>query len=354
MANRRVVALGGGSPADVPALALEELTQAGAADIRAGDEVREFLAQRGVQHDAAAPLVATDDATAWRLARADRTLAISMSHSALAARAAAATLAELLAITLRLRAECPWDREQTPATIVPHTIEEAYEVADVALAGPPGPKLVDELGDLLFQSFILSVMTDEAGAGDLSDVAQGIADKLVRRHPHVFGDVTADTTDAVLRNWEGIKREQEGREGIFHDIPGALATMLVALKTQKRAAAIGFDWGTWHGAEEAVRAELQELVDALAAHPLDGAEPAPEVRAEAGDILFAAINLLRLVKVDPETALRAATARFRARVEEAERLAVGDGVDFGGLGVDDQERYYRAAKARLAHEEGAR
>ena len=142
---------------------------------------------------------------------------------------------------MRLRRDCPWDREQTPATIVPHTIEEAYELADVALAGPPDAKLVDELGDVLFQSFILSVMTREAGAGDLSDVAAGIAGKLVRRHPHVFGEVEADTPDAVVRTWEGVKREQEGREGIFHDIPAALPTLLQAQKTQKRAAAVGFD-----------------------------------------------------------------------------------------------------------------
>ncbi len=354
MANRRVVALGGGNPADVPALALEELVRAGAADVRAGAELQAFLSDRGVRHDASASVIAADDVAAWRLVRADAGLASDVEGDALAARAAAATLGELWSITQRLRAECPWDREQTPATIVPHTIEEAYEVADVALAGPPGAKLVDELGDLLFQSFILAVMTDEAGAGDLSDVAQGIADKLIRRHPHVFGDVTAETTDAVLRNWEGIKREQEGREGIFHDIPAALATMLIALKTQKRAAAVGFDWGTWHGAEEAVRAELTELVDALGEHPVVGPEAAPRVRDEAGDVLFAAINLLRLTKVDPETALRGATARFQHRVEEAERLAAVDGVAFADLGVDDQERYYRAAKARLATDQGAR
>ena len=151
-----------------------------------------------------------------------------------------------------------------------------------------------------------------------------------------------------MDRWEGIKREQEGREGIFHDIPDSLTTMLVALKTQKRAAAIGFDWVEWTGAEVSVRAELDELVEALAEHPVAGPEPDPAVRAEAGDILFAAINLLRLVKVDPETALRAATKRFRLRVEEAERIAAEEGVEFSALPTDDQERYYRAAKTRLA------
>ena len=347
MTARRVVALGGGDPSSVPALGLEELVRAGVADIRTTDVLAGWLVERGVAHDASAALIATDDLSAWRLVRDDAALECMPAREELAARATAAALGSLWEITVRLRSECPWDREQTPATIVQHTIEEAYELADVALAGPPGPKLVDELGDLLFQSFILSLMTREVGAGDLSDVAQGVSDKLIRRHPHVFGETTVETSADVLERWEGIKREQEGREGILHDIPDSLTTMLVALKTQKRAAAVGFDWVEWTGAEVSVRAELDELVEALAEHPVAGPEPDPAVRAEAGDVLFAAINLLRLVKVDPETALRAATKRFRLRVEEAERIAAEEGVEFSALPTDDQERYYRAAKTRL-------
>jgi MazG family protein len=352
---RRVVALGGGDPAGVPALALEELQAAGAADIRCATLVA-FLAERGVRHDPAAVLIAADDLAAWQLVRSDADCASALAREELATRATAQALGRLWAITVRLRSDCPWDREQTPATIVPHTIEEAYELADVALAGPPDAKLVDELGDVLFQSFILSVMTREAGVGDLSDVAEGIAAKLTRRHPHVFGDVEAATTDAVLRNWEGIKRDQEGREGIFHDIPASLPTLLQALKTQKRAAAIGFDWEEWQGAEAATRAELDELVEALATQSVQSPEPAQAVREEAGDVLFAAVNLLRLVRVDPETALRGAAARFRARVEEAERIAEAQGAVFADLPLEEQERYYRAAKERLARTspEGAR
>lgn len=352
---RRVVALGGGDPAGVPALALDELVAAGEADVRCAG-LADFLAARGVRHDADAPLIAADDLAAWRLVRGGEAEPVALDAEALAARATAQALGRLWEITVRLRRDCPWDREQTPATIVQHTIEEAYELADVALAGPPDAKLVDELGDVLFQSFILSVMTREAGAGDLSDVAEGIADKLVRRHPHVFGDGAADTSDAVLRAWEGIKRDQEGREGIFHDIPATLPTLLQAVKTQKRAAAIGFDWAEWGGAEAATRAELDELVAALAEHPSTGPEPAPAVRDEAGDVLFAAVNLLRLVRVDPETALRGAAGRFRARVEEAERIAEGDGADFAALSLEEQERYYRRAKERLGRipPEGAR
>lgn len=353
----RVVALGPGAPDAVPAAALEELARAGRADVRADDALRGFLAARGVAHDPGAELIAADDRGAWLLARADPALATTPARPELAARAAAQSLGALWAITVRLRADCPWDREQTPATIVPHTIEEAYEVADAALAGPPGPKLVDELGDLLFQSFILALMASEADAGDLGDVADGIADKLVRRHPHVFGDADLATSDAVLRSWEGIKRDQEGREGVFHDIPTTLPPLLAALKTQKRAAAVGFDWAEWGGAEASLRDELDELVRALGAQPVDGPEPAPAVRDEAGDVLFAAVNLLRLVRVDPETALRGAAARFRARVEEAERIAADDGAAWTALSLEEQERYYRAAKDRLvgrSTDEGAR
>ena len=339
----------------MPALALERLVAAGAADVRCAS-LAAFLAERGVRCDPAAELIAADDLAAWRLVRDGAAVPDAIDAEALARRAAEQALGRLWSITLRLRSDCPWDREQTPATIVPHTIEEAYELADVALAGPPDAKLLDELGDVLFQSFILSVMTREAGVGDLSDVAEGVADKLVRRHPHVFGDASAETSDAVLRAWEGVKREQEGREGIFHDIPASLPTLLQALKTQKRAAAVGFDWSAWRGAEEATRAELDELVAALGEHPVDGPEPAPAVRDEAGDVLFAAVNLLRLVRVDPETALRGAAARFRARVEEAERLAADEGAAFADLPLAEQERYYRAAKARLVRpsSEGAR
>ena len=354
---RRVVPVGGGDPAGVPVFALEELVAAGSADLRVGAVLVQFFAERGVRHDGDARLIAVEDAPAWRLIRADATLECAVPHEDLAGRAAAATLAELWAITVRLRRDCPWDREQTLATIVPHTIEEAYELADVALAESPGPKLVDELGDLLFQSFILAVILRETGVGDLMDVAVGIADKLVRRHPHVFGETTAATSAVVLERWEGIKREQEGREGIFHDIPAALPTLLAALKVQRRASAVGFDWVEWRGAELAVREELAELIEALDSFPPAGPEPASAVRHEAGDVLFAAINLLRLIKVDPETALRGASARFRARVEEAERGAAAEGVVFAEVGVDEQERYYRAAKTRLAHgacEEGAR
>src|SRR3954451_23428497 len=152
-----------------------------------------------------------------------------------------AALLDLQQLTARLRRECPWDREQTAATIVPHTVEESYEVADAALAGDD-EKLLDELGDLLFQVYFLALLLEERGVGDLEQVARLIHQKLVRRHPHVFGEVEAETAGRVRSTWEAIKREQEGRSGIFPDVPATLPSLLLARKVQRRAAAIDFEY----------------------------------------------------------------------------------------------------------------
>ena len=135
-------------------------------------------------------------------------------------------LLDLQDLTRRLRRDCPWDREQTARTIVPHTVEEAYEVADAARAGDPG-ELLDELGDLLFQVYFLALLLEEQGHGDLEKVARGVHAKLVRRHPHVFGEAEARTAERVRQRWDALKTEQEGRSGIFHDVPESLRTSLL-------------------------------------------------------------------------------------------------------------------------------
>ncbi|MBA3348509.1 MAG: MazG family protein, partial [Actinobacteria bacterium] len=158
-----------------------------------------------------------------------------------------AAFVELAELTSRLRRDCPWDREQTARTIVPHTVEEAYEVADAAQTGDPD-KLLDELGDLLFQVTFLALLLEEEGHGDLEAVTRAVHAKLVRRHPHVFGGDEAATAGRVRERWEAIKTESEGREGIFHDVPAALPALLHARKVQRRAVAVGFDYPDLAGA----------------------------------------------------------------------------------------------------------
>ena len=252
-------------------------------------------------------------------------------------------LVELQELTERLRRECPWDREQTERTIVPHTVEEAYEVADAAMAGDDA-KLRDELGDLLFQSYFLSLLLSERGAGDLEQVARGIHDKLVARHPHVFGDAEARTAGRVRENWERLKVEQEDREGVFHDVPASLPALLLARKVQRRAATVGFDYPDVATALADLDDELVELRAEIRGEPQPEHEADPRVAAELGDVLFACVNVARRLNVDPELELRAATARFRARVEEAERLAAGDGRTWTELSLDEQDAYFDRAK----------
>jgi len=265
----------------------------------------------------------------------------------------AEALLELQRLTERLRRECPWDREQTAATIVPHTVEESYEVADAALAGDDA-KLLDELGDLLFQVYFLALLLQERGAGDLAQVARGVHEKLVRRHPHVFGDAKAGsvggeaadarpedrdasdiagarTAESVRSNWERIKREQEGREGIFHDVAEGLPGLLYARKIQQRAKAVGFEYPDLAGAMADLADELRELEE----------EPSGD---ELGDVLFAAVNVARRLEVDPELEVRRAAQRFRRRVEVAEELATGDGKDWTVLPLDEQDAYFDRAK----------
>jgi MazG family protein len=254
-------------------------------------------------------------------------------------------LLELQALTERLRRDCPWDRAQTARTIVPHTVEEAYEVADAALADRP-EKLLDELGDLLFQVYFLALLLQEQGHGDLEQVARAIHAKLVARHPHVFGDAEARTAGRVRERWEQLKTEQEGREGIFHHVPATLPALLLARKVQQRAVAVGFEYPDVALALDDLRSELAELEAELAERPAPAPEEPPDQRAaaELGDLLFAAVNVARRLNADPELELRRASERFVERVERAEELARESGEDFADLALAEQDRYFDLAK----------
>jgi XTP/dITP diphosphohydrolase/tetrapyrrole methylase family protein/MazG family protein/ATP diphosphatase len=244
-----------------------------------------------------------------------------------------------------LRRDCPWDREQTERTIVPHTLEEAYEVADAAIARDDA-KLADELGDLLFQVYFLSLLLQERGSGDLEEVARLVHEKLVRRHPHVFGDAEARTAARVRERWEEIKRTDEEREGIFHHVPDSLPALLYARKVQRRAAAIGFEYPDTAGALADLDDEVRELKDALAeaGEIAPETEPPAHVFEEMGDVFFAAVNVARRLNVDPELALRTMTRRFVDRVERAEERAAAEGKSFAELELDEQDRYFDLAK----------
>ena len=255
-------------------------------------------------------------------------------------------LVDLQRLAERLRRDCPWDRAQTTRTIVPHTVEEAYEVADAAVAGDD-EKLLDELGDLLFQTVFLALLLEERGAGDLAQVARGIHGKLVRRHPHVFASAgELRSPGEVKERWETLKTTQEGREGVFHHVPATLPALLYARKVQRRAVAVGFEYPDTAGALDDLADELRELAEALAEAPQPSpeTEPDPRVFEELGDVLFAAVNVARRLNVDPEIALRAMSVRFVARVERAAELAWAEGRDWTTLPLDEQDRYFDRAK----------
>ena len=210
----------------------------------------------------------------------------------------------------RLRAECPWDREQDERSIVPHTVEEAYELADAANRGDDR-KLLDELGDVLFQVVFLSLLLEERGEGDFATVADNCRQKLIRRHPHVFGGTSAETAGEVLANWDRIKRDERGREpGLFGEVPENLPSPLFARKLLRRAASAGVR-RPHDGDALGVLVEEAQALTRAAGHE--------ERRFDAvGDVLFAAVAAARELNVDPELALRSAADRFKERVEQEE------------------------------------
>jgi MazG family protein len=226
----------------------------------------------------------------------------------------AAAVEALDEITRRLRRECPWDREQDERSIVPHTVEEAYELADAAARHDDG-RIVDELGDVLFQVHFLALLLEERGAGDLAAVADGCREKLIRRHPHVFGDAQAETSGEVLQNWDQIKREQEGRGELFAEVPENLPALLFARKLQRRFVSSS---GEESEPEDAARA-LRETADDLAGLLEQGETAAPSadpaqrqrVTVALGELLFAAVDVARRLRADPELALRSSANGFR-------------------------------------------
>ena len=241
--------------------------------------------------------------------------------------AGASALAEAVAIMARLRGPngCPWDREQTFDSIKRHTLEETYEVFD-AIERRAWPDLKDELGDLLLQVLFYAQMAAEAGHFTIADVAANLNAKLIRRHPHIFGEVEAADSDTVLRNWEEIKRAEKQasakqQTSMMDDIPRTMPAMLEAAKLGSRAAKVGFDWPDVQGLFEKLQEEIAELQAELS--PVEGQPSSSAAEQELGDLLFTAVNLARHLKLDPESALRSSNAKFRQRFSAMEAAAGG-------------------------------
>jgi ATP diphosphatase len=255
----------------------------------------------------------------------------------------------LLDIMARLRdpeTGCPWDIEQDFATIAPYTLEEAYEVAD-AIQRRDMADLKGELGDLLFQSVFHARMAEEAGAFDIDEVIHSLVDKMVARHPHVFGDAAIDSAEAQTGAWEVMKaaeRAEKAKDGPVSALDGValgLPALMRAEKLTKRAGRVGFDWPSPEPVLDKLHEEIGELEEAIARPERDQAHVAEEL----GDMLFVVANLCRKLSVDPEEALRAANAKFVKRFSGMEELARSRGLDFASLSLDEQEALWTEVKA---------
>ena len=255
----------------------------------------------------------------------------------------------LLAIMAKLRdpdGGCPWDLEQSFQTIAPYTIEEAYEVADAIERQDMGA-LKDELGDLLLQVVFHAQMASEQQAFGFEDVAKAISDKMVRRHPHVFGSESVDSAEAQTKAWEATKAEERKAAGGSSALAGVargLPALLRAFKLQARAARVGFDWPAADGALAKLREELDEL-----AHEMTlGMEPSAALAEEVGDVLFSAVNLARKLGIEPEDALRRGNAKFERRFAYIEERLAASGRRPEDVSLEDMEALWQEAKTKAA------
>lgn len=256
------------------------------------------------------------------------------------------TMEDLLRIMELLRAPggCPWDREQTHHSIRSNLLEETYEAIE-AIDNQNMDDLKEELGDVLMQVVFHAQMEKEAGSFTFDDVVDGVCQKLVVRHPHVFGDVSASDSAQVLQNWDAIKRRTKGNKtqtDLLRSVPRALPALMRAEKVQGRARRVGFDWPEVSGAMQALRGETEELQRAIDAKADDA------VTEELGDVLFSAVNVARFMKVDPEEALTQATDKFIRRFAVVERLASERGMDLAALSLDQLDALWDEAKRELA------
>ena len=308
-----------------------------------GDEPVVILQRLGTADEA---VVHTTWADLDRTVEADHLTCIYIPHLAAPV---AGELARFHQLARTLREQCPWDQEQTHHSLIRYLLEEAYEVVDALEAFDPDDPacdeaLMEELGDLLYQIEFHATIAEQEGRFTMADVARGIHDKLVRRHPHVFGDVTAVDggpldTDTVLTNWEAIKRAEKGRTSVFDGIPHSQPSLAYAYAVQRKAAKVGFDWPDVDGALPKIAEEAAEVREAMASGDQQ------HVHHEMGDLLFAVVNVARHLGVEPESALRAATLKFRRRFEAVERVAAEQGIELHGATLTTLDALWDDVKA---------
>lgn len=239
--------------------------------------------------------------------------------------------------TLRGPSGCPWDREQTMKSLKPFLIEEAYEVLDVMEEG--GTKLKEELGDLLLQILLQSEIQKEAGLFKFEDVVEVLNEKLIRRHPHVFGEIVANTPEEVMVNWEEVKRGEEShkdRESVLDGIPKMMPQLLRAIKLQKKAAKAGFDWEDHRGVLEKIKEEIAEIEEAVDSRERE------HIEEEVGDLLFSVVNLARKLKINPEDAIENTNKKFESRFRYIESK-----IDIKNATLKEMERYWEEAKNEI-------
>lgn len=238
-----------------------------------------------------------------------------------------------------LRVKCPWDAKQTNESLRPNTIEEVYELAQALIDGD-APEIRKELGDVLLHVLFYSKIGEEQGRFDIADVADALNDKLIFRHPHVFGDVKADDAHQVEKNWEDIKlRERGGNRTVLAGVPRALPALVKAYRIQEKAANVGFDWEQPADVWAKVREEADEVSEAIASGRHE------DIEAEMGDLLFSVINAARLYKVNPENALERTNRKFIARFNHIEAEAARDGRHIRDLSLDEMEQLWQQTKS---------
>ncbi|MCF0177389.1 MAG: nucleoside triphosphate pyrophosphohydrolase [Bacteroidales bacterium] len=249
----------------------------------------------------------------------------------------------LLDVMDELRVKCPWDRKQTLESLRPATIEEVYELSDTIINNDLS-NLCKEIGDVLLHVVFYAKIGSENGEFDIADVCNKLCDKLVYRHPHVFGDVAAKDAEQVVKNWEQLKRvEKDGNKTVLSGVPASLPPLLKAYRMQDKARAVGFDWEKKEDVWDKVYEEIGEFKEELA--KIDGSEKAKkEAEGELGDLLFSIVNASRLYDLNPDTALESTCRKFKERFTYLETQSKADGKDLSSMTIDEMEYYWQEAK----------